>query len=68
MRVLFVTSMIAALVSAGGAPAPKGNSAKRNIDVHLAPHRFDKKVIMKNNGKAELELHVVLKADDNNRN
>ena len=41
MRVLFASSIIATLVSAGGAPAPSGNTAKRNIDQHLAPHRFD---------------------------
>ena len=47
MRVLFAASLITTLVSAGGgAPAPKGNDAKRNIDQHLALHRFDKTVVM----------------------
>ena len=73
MRVLFTASLLAALVSAGGAPAPKGNSAKRNIDQHLAPHRFDKTKVMinsdstNNSGGGELTLQVVLKADDDNR-
>ena len=75
MRVLFAASLIVALVSAGGAaPAPKGNSAKRNIDQHLAPSRYDstKELISisdetTNEGAGELSLQVVLKADDDNR-
>ena len=74
MRVLFAASLIAALVSAGGAPAPSGNSAKRNIDQHLAPHRYDNtKTLISlsdsttNAGAGELTLQVVLKADDFNR-
>lgn len=74
MRVLFATSLIAALVSAGGAPAAKGNTAKRNIDMHLAPPRYTNTKLLipssqteLNDGSGELSLQIILKADDDNR-
>lgn len=74
MRVLFTTALVAALASAGSAPAPTGNTAKRNGDPHLAPHRFDKtKTLIAagqadgDSGAGQLDLRVVLKADDGDR-
>lgn len=78
MRVLFTSALVAALASAGSAPAPTGNTAKRNVDPELAPHRFDstKTLIAAgttdapvdgNTGGGQLELRVVLQADDNDR-
>ena len=78
MRVLFTSALVAALASAGSAPAPTGNTAKRNVDPHLAPHRFDKtKTLIAagtteapvdgNTGGGQLDLRVVLQADDNDR-
>ena len=73
MRVLFATSLIAALVNAGGAPAAKSNNAKRNWG-NEAPARFNKEKILvatdqkeQNDGKGNLSLQVVLKAEDNDR-
>merc|ERR1719443_193761 len=78
MRVLFTSALVAALASAGSAPAPTGNTAKRNVDPHLAPHRFDKtKTLIAagtteapvdgNAGGGQPDLRVVLQADDNDR-
>merc|ERR1711971_494256 len=69
MRVLFTSALVAALASAGSAPAPTGNTAKRNVDPHLAPHRFDstKTLIAGTTGGGQLDLRVVLQADDNDR-
>jgi len=70
MRVLFAVSIITALVDASGAPTPGGNTAKRNIDQHLAPHRYDSEKLLIGSDTDEnsyLALRVVLKADDNNR-
>lgn len=74
MRVLFASAIVAALVNASGAPAPSGNTAKRNVDQHLAPHRYDQTKILiasdqadQNMGGGELKLQVVLKADNDNR-
>lgn len=74
MRVLFTSALVAALANAGGAPAPTGNTAKRHENPHLAPHRFDKTKTLiasgttdRNSGAGQLDLRVVLKADDMNR-
>ena len=53
MRVLFAVSIITSLVNAGGAPAPGGNTAKRNIDQHLAPHRYDSEKVLVGSGTVE---------------
>jgi len=73
MRVLFATSLIAALVNAGGAPSAKSNNAKRNWGDE-APARFNNEKILiatdqkeKNDGKGNLALQVVLKAEDMDR-
>jgi len=73
MRVLFATSLIAALANAGGAPSVKGNSAKRNFGAE-APSRFEqtKELIApgaknKNDGDGTLSLQVIIKTDDDNR-
>ena len=73
MRVLFAAQLLAALAYAGGAPAPSGNTAKRHKNPELAPHRYDKRktLIAKdqegNLGGGQLDLQVILKADDKNR-
>ena len=70
MRVLFTSALVAALASAGSAPAPTGNTAKRNVDPHLAPHRFDSTktlIAAGTTGGGQLDLRVVLQADDNDR-
>ena len=62
MRVLFIPALLAALASAGSAPAPSGNTAKRNVDQHLAYPRYDKtKTLVEagstnNSGKGQLEI------------
>lgn len=76
MRVLFTSALVAALVSAGGAPPPSGNTAKRHTWGNTAPHRFDvtKKLIASgttddggNPGAGQLDLRVVLQAADADR-
>ena len=74
MRVLFAAQLLAALAYAGGAPAPSGNTAKRHKNPELAPHRYDKRKTLiakdqeeSNLGGGQLDLQVILKADDKNR-